>query len=137
MCGGKVVYFKHHDYKDAERMIKKHLPRNRGKRVVWMVVESIYRYQAPARCPPPPLSLPRDECICVLSVSVCMSLCVCVCIDSMDGDIAHLPSVWGLCQKYDMKLIIDEAHGLGVLGKTGRYESPESWLPAAPSLPPS
>ena len=43
LCGGKVVYFKHHDYKDAERMIKKYMPRKRGKGAVWMVVESIYR----------------------------------------------------------------------------------------------
>lgn len=46
-----------------------------------------------------------------------------VCIESvysMDGDIAHLPTVKKLCVKYDAKLMIDEAHGLGVLGKTGR-----------------
>ncbi|KAF8819648.1 putative glycine C-acetyltransferase [Cardiosporidium cionae] len=39
---------------------------------------------------------------------------------SMDGDIADLPSAYELTQEYDCKIILDEAHGLGVLGKTGR-----------------
>lgn len=39
---------------------------------------------------------------------------------SMDGDIIDLPRVVELCRKYDAWLMIDEAHSVGVLGKTGR-----------------
>ncbi|PFH32013.1 putative glycine C-acetyltransferase [Besnoitia besnoiti] len=39
---------------------------------------------------------------------------------SMDGDIADLPTVRRLADQYDCRIILDEAHGLGVLGKTGR-----------------
>jgi 7-keto-8-aminopelargonate synthetase-like enzyme len=39
---------------------------------------------------------------------------------SMDGDIVDLPSLVELCQKYNAWLMIDEAHSIGVLGKTGR-----------------
>lgn len=38
---------------------------------------------------------------------------------SMDGDIIDLPEVVKLCKKYDAYLMIDEAHSIGVLGKTG------------------
>src|SRR3972149_10971252 len=39
---------------------------------------------------------------------------------SMDGDIIDLPKVVELCKKYNAWLMIDEAHSVGVLGKTGR-----------------
>jgi len=39
---------------------------------------------------------------------------------SMDGDIIDLPHVVGLCRKYNAWLMVDEAHSIGVLGKTGR-----------------
>ena len=39
---------------------------------------------------------------------------------SMDGDIIDLPKVVELCEKYDAWLMMDEAHSVGVLGKTGR-----------------
>jgi 8-amino-7-oxononanoate synthase len=39
---------------------------------------------------------------------------------SMDGDIIHFPKVVELCRKYNAWLMIDEAHSVGVLGKTGR-----------------
>ncbi len=39
---------------------------------------------------------------------------------SMDGDIFDLPKAVELCRKYDAWLMIDEAHSVGVLGKTGR-----------------
>lgn len=39
---------------------------------------------------------------------------------SMDGDIINLPRVVELCRKYNAWLMIDEAHSVGVLGKTGR-----------------
>ena len=38
---------------------------------------------------------------------------------SMDGDIINLPPVIELCKKYNALLMVDEAHSLGVLGKTG------------------
>jgi glycine C-acetyltransferase len=38
---------------------------------------------------------------------------------SMDGDIVKLPEVIDLCRRHDALLMVDEAHSLGVLGKTG------------------
>ena len=39
---------------------------------------------------------------------------------SMDGDIIDFPKIVELAQKYNAWLMIDEAHSVGVLGKTGR-----------------
>jgi 8-amino-7-oxononanoate synthase len=39
---------------------------------------------------------------------------------SMDGDVADLPSIVKLKDKYPFWLMVDEAHALGALGKTGR-----------------
>ncbi len=39
---------------------------------------------------------------------------------SMDGDVLDLPKTVELCRKYSAWLMIDEAHSIGVLGKTGR-----------------
>lgn len=39
---------------------------------------------------------------------------------SMDGDVGDLPAAAKLARKWGLKIICDEAHGLGVLGKTGR-----------------
>ena len=39
---------------------------------------------------------------------------------SMDGDIAKLPELSSLCKKTDSWLMVDDAHGFGTLGKTGR-----------------
>jgi len=39
---------------------------------------------------------------------------------SMDGDIADLPNIVKLADKYGADVMIDEAHALGVLGKNGR-----------------
>jgi 7-keto-8-aminopelargonate synthetase-like enzyme len=73
----EVVFFKHNNFEDCERLIKK---MNRNKRKV-MVIESVY---------------------------------------SMDGNIGNLPKARALCDKYNIVLVVDEAHGLGSLGKTGR-----------------
>lgn len=39
---------------------------------------------------------------------------------SMDGDIIDLPKAVELCRKHKAWLMVDEAHSVGVLGKTGR-----------------
>lgn len=39
---------------------------------------------------------------------------------SMDGDIANLPGIVELAEKYDAAILVDDAHGEGVLGKGGR-----------------
>ena len=39
---------------------------------------------------------------------------------SMDGDIAPVPELLALCEQYDAYLLLDDAHGFGVLGKQGR-----------------
>lgn len=38
---------------------------------------------------------------------------------SMDGDIAPLPGLASLCRQHNALLLVDDAHGFGVLGKTG------------------
>ncbi|MBI5026687.1 MAG: aminotransferase class I/II-fold pyridoxal phosphate-dependent enzyme [Nitrospirae bacterium] len=39
---------------------------------------------------------------------------------SMEGDIANLPAIVRLAKKYGARVMVDDAHGIGVLGKTGR-----------------
>ncbi len=39
---------------------------------------------------------------------------------SMDGDIAPLPQIVELCEKYDAIVYVDDAHASGVLGKNGK-----------------
>ncbi|MGB7650833.1 MAG: 8-amino-7-oxononanoate synthase [Gallionella sp.] len=39
---------------------------------------------------------------------------------SMDGDIAPLPELLALCEQFDAWLLLDDAHGFGVLGEQGR-----------------
>ncbi|MBI4833561.1 MAG: pyridoxal phosphate-dependent aminotransferase family protein [Planctomycetes bacterium] len=39
---------------------------------------------------------------------------------SMEGDLANLPEIVKLKKKYKCRLMVDDAHGIGVLGKNGR-----------------
>jgi 8-amino-7-oxononanoate synthase len=42
---------------------------------------------------------------------------------SMEGDLAPLPEVTALCRAHGARLMVDEAHGVGVLGSHGRGAS--------------
>ncbi len=75
LSGANTVYFKHNDFKDAEKQIRKH----KWDRVI-MVIEGVY---------------------------------------SMDGDVGFLDQARALSDKYKGLLILDEAHSLGAIGKTG------------------
>ncbi|MEO5694275.1 MAG: 8-amino-7-oxononanoate synthase [Usitatibacter sp.] len=39
---------------------------------------------------------------------------------SMDGDLAPVPELLALCERHEAWLLLDDAHGFGVLGATGR-----------------
>ena len=39
---------------------------------------------------------------------------------SMEGDIADLPGLRALCTEFGAKLVVDDSHGTGVMGETGR-----------------
>lgn len=39
---------------------------------------------------------------------------------SMEGDLANLPDIVPLAKKYKAKIMVDDAHGIGVMGKNGR-----------------
>jgi 8-amino-7-oxononanoate synthase len=39
---------------------------------------------------------------------------------SMDGDMARLDEMAGLCEQFDALLMVDDAHGLGVIGESGK-----------------
>ena len=39
---------------------------------------------------------------------------------SMEGDIARLPQIRGLCDEFGAVLVVDDSHGTGVMGETGR-----------------
>lgn len=39
---------------------------------------------------------------------------------SMEGDIANLPEIVKLAKKYNARIMVDDAHGIGVLGEHGR-----------------
>ena len=53
---------------------------------------------------------------------------------SMDGDLAPLPLLYALAERYDAWLVIDDAHGFGVLGKNGRGSLSHFNLLATPRI---
>ena len=53
---------------------------------------------------------------------------------SMDGDLAPLPLLYALAERYDAWLVIDDAHGFGVLGRNGRGSLAHFNLPASPRI---
>ncbi|MDD2741677.1 MAG: 8-amino-7-oxononanoate synthase [Rhodocyclaceae bacterium] len=53
---------------------------------------------------------------------------------SMDGDLAPLPILLVLAERYDAWLLIDDAHGFGVLGQHGQGSLAHFNLPAAPRI---
>jgi 8-amino-7-oxononanoate synthase len=52
---------------------------------------------------------------------------------SMDGDIAPLPGILRLCESHDAWLLVDDAHGVGVLGERG-HGALEHFRLASPRL---
>jgi 8-amino-7-oxononanoate synthase len=50
---------------------------------------------------------------------------------SMDGDVAPLPELAAVCQTHDAWLMVDDAHGFGVLGDTGGGSLEAAGLTAA------
>lgn len=53
---------------------------------------------------------------------------------SMDGDLAPLPLIFLLAERYDAWLVIDDAHGFGVLGPHGEGSLRHFNLPASPRI---
>jgi 8-amino-7-oxononanoate synthase len=39
---------------------------------------------------------------------------------SMEGDLSNLPEIVRIAKKYNAKILVDDAHGVGVMGKNGR-----------------
>ena len=53
---------------------------------------------------------------------------------SMDGDLTPLPALFALAERHDAWLVIDDAHGFGVLGPQGRGSLAHFNLPYHPRL---
>lgn len=53
---------------------------------------------------------------------------------SMDGDLAPLPELLALAERFDAWLVVDDAHGFGVLGPGGRGSIAHFDLPPSPRL---
>ena len=47
---------------------------------------------------------------------------------SMDGNLIDIPALLALCERYDALLLLDDAHGFGVLGPQGRSSLAQAGL---------
>ena len=54
---------------------------------------------------------------------------------SMDGDVADIPGLLALCERHDALLLLDDAHGFGVLGPQGRGALAAAGLTGAAASP--
>lgn len=54
---------------------------------------------------------------------------------SMDGDLADIPGLLALCEAHDALLLLDDAHGFGVLGPQGRGALADAGLTGARASP--
>lgn len=54
------------------------------------------------------------------SATVRRKLVISDAVFSMDGDVAPVPELLALCERHDAYLMVDDAHGFGVLGPEGR-----------------
>ncbi|WP_143354911.1 aminotransferase class I/II-fold pyridoxal phosphate-dependent enzyme, partial [Erwinia sp. OLMTSP26] len=54
---------------------------------------------------------------------------------SMDGNVADIRGLLALCEQYDALLLLDDAHGFGVLGPQGRGSLAEAGLTGANASP--
>lgn len=54
---------------------------------------------------------------------------------SMDGNVADIPGLLALCERHDALLMLDDAHGLGVLGPQGRGSLAAAGLTGAQASP--
>lgn len=53
---------------------------------------------------------------------------------SMDGDLAPLPELFALAERFDTWLVVDDAHGFGVLGPNGAGSLAHFGIPAHPRI---
>ncbi len=53
---------------------------------------------------------------------------------SMDGDLAPIPELFKLAEQYDAWLVLDDAHGFGVLGQDGRGSLSHFSIPFHPRI---